>query len=163
MSADGRRTGGRLLKEMIVIFAVACALGAAMNLLHPRGFILVSRSAVEERSIVPISVEEARIKRDAGSAVFVDARDRAEYVYSRIPGAVSVPVLDLVEGKGGAPDLSFLDRPVEVVIYCESAACGAARDLAVRIRERGYERALYIMEKGFTEWESKGFPVERGE
>ncbi len=162
MPVNGKRITARLLKEMTVLFVSACAFGAAVNLLHPRGFVLVSRPEIDERSIVAISVDEARVKRDAG-ALFVDARERAEYEYARIPGAVSVPLLDLLEPKGAGPDLSFLDRRDEVVIYCESAACGASRTLAKLFRERGYGRVLYIMEKGFTEWRSQGCPVERGE
>jgi rhodanese-related sulfurtransferase len=163
MSASGKRTTARLLKEMLFIVIMAVALGAAVNLLHPRGFVLVSRSSLDVRRIVPISVEEARIKHAAGQAVFVDARDKAEFDSSRIQGAVSVPLIDAENHKGAAQDLSFLDRPVEAVIYCDGAACGAANALAKQMQERGYRRTIYIIDRGYPEWESRGYPVERGE
>lgn len=160
MPADRKRISARLLKEMIVILAIACALGAAVNLIHPRGYVLVSRSLLEERTIVSISAEEARVKRDAGIALFIDARDRAEYDYSRIPGAISLPWSDAA-ARGGP--LSVPDRPAEAVIYCDGVSCGSSMSLARMMRKQGRRRVLYIISGGFPEWESRGYPVERGE
>ena len=147
---------------MVVIIIAACALGAVVNLLHPRGYILMNRQSAGERSIVTISAEEARAKRDAGIALFIDAREREEYDHSRIPGAVSLPWSDAA-ARGSAGTLPFPDGPSEAVLYCDGAACGASLELAKLMRERGYRNIVYIIKGGFPEWESKGYPVERGE
>jgi rhodanese-related sulfurtransferase len=157
----------KLLKDMFVILVAAGVLGAGVNLLHPRGFRLVGARALAERRIVQISEEEAKIKHDAGIAVFVDAREKEEYEYDRIPGAVNIPASDLPSGDtvGAAakgPDLSFLRKPLEVVLYCDGEACGASETLAKLMIDKGYARSLYIITKGFPGWKDHGYPVERG-
>jgi rhodanese-related sulfurtransferase len=144
---------------MFFILVAAGAAGVTINLVHPRGYILVSRPALEARRIVTISSEEAKIKLEAG-AVFVDAREREEYENARIRGAVNVPVLEASQKPG--PDFSFLTRQVEVVIYCDGPSCGASTALAGLIQKRGYGRTLYVIGQGFPEWEAGGYPVDRG-
>ena len=41
-----------------------------------------------------------------------------------------------------ATDFSFLDRPAEIVIYCDGPSCGASAMLAGSIRKRGYGRTF---------------------
>jgi rhodanese-related sulfurtransferase len=160
MSASKKRITRRLIKDMFMLLVAAGATGIVINLFHPHGFLLVSRPALEARKIVSISSEEAKIKYDAG-AVFVDAREKDEYENARVTGAVSMPSLDAAAKKSG-PDFSFLKKPEEIVIYCDGAACGASAALAELFQKRGYKRTIYIIERGFPEWESKGYPVERG-
>ena len=160
MAPGTKRVTRRLIREMCVILAAAGALGVAMNLSHPRGFVLVSRTDIEARKNVPISAAEAGIKRDAG-AVFVDAREKAEFKNARVPGAINIPALD-AEAKTPGMDFGFLDRPAEIVIYCDGPSCGASALLAEAIRKRGYGRVLYMLEEGLSGWEAKGYPVERG-
>jgi len=161
MSASERGITRRLLKDMAAILVAAGAMGLCVNLFHPRGFVLASRQALEARTIVPISADEAKIKHDAG-ALFIDSREKEEYDRARIKGARNIPALDAAAGKGGA-DFSVLEKPVETVIYCDGPSCGASAILAEVIRKRGYGRTIYILEKGIPVWESKGYPLERGD
>ncbi|MBP7736837.1 MAG: rhodanese-like domain-containing protein [Spirochaetes bacterium] len=158
MSVSDKRKTRRLVKDMAVILVMAGAAGLCVNLLHPRGFVLAGRQALEARKIVAISAAEAKIKHDAG-ALFIDAREKDEYDRARIRGALNMPALDAAEGKGKA-DYSILDKPVEAVIYCDGPACGASAMLAEVIRKRGYGRTIYILEQGIPEWKSKGYPVD---
>lgn len=144
-----------LVREMTFLVVLAAAVGICVNLFHPRGYELRGRSA--SRAAVGISVEEAVIKHDAG-AIFVDARESSDYEQGRVPGALSVPLLDASAGKA---DLSFLDNPREIVIYCDGAGCGASIRLAEIIRKKGYRRTIYVMEDGYPGWVSHGGPVER--
>ncbi len=160
MSPSKKRITRRLIKDMIVILVAAGATGMLINLLHPRGFTLVSKPDREAGKIAYISSVEARIKHDAG-AVFIDAREKDEYENARIAGALNVPALDAAAGKSGI-DFSFLKKPAEIVIYCDGPSCGSSAILAAAMRKKGYERTIYIIEKGFPEWESKGYPAERG-
>lgn len=159
MPASTKLISRRLLREMLVILVTAGAMGIVINLVHPRGFILISRPALEARKIVTISAEEARIKYDAG-AVFIDARDRDEFNAAHIPGAVNVPALDVENHKSGL-DFTFLQKPAELVLYCDGPACGASAMLARAIQERGYSRTIYIIGEGIPEWESRGYPIDR--
>ena len=56
MSASKKRITRRLIKDMIVILVAAGAAGIVINLLHPRGFILVSRQDLEARKIALIYI-----------------------------------------------------------------------------------------------------------
>jgi rhodanese-related sulfurtransferase len=153
----------RLLKDMFIILVIAGAVAAVINLLNPRGFVLVNRSFIEQRRIVPITAEEAKIKYDAGLAVFIDAREKPEFDYACIRGAVNIPVSDAASKYDSDQKFLFLNKHVEVVIYCDGASCGASETLAKLLLDRGYVRNIYILQKGFPEWESSGYPVERGE
>ena len=153
----------RLLKDTIIILVVAGTIAVVVNLFNPRGFVFVSRSSLEQRTIVPISAVEAKIKYDADMAVFVDAREKAEYDYAHIRGAVNIPVSDVAAKQGTNEKFSFLDRPVEVVVYCDGPTCGASESMAKLFLERGYRRNVYVIQKGFPEWELREYPVERGE
>lgn len=144
-----------LAREMFLLVIIAAVVGIGVNLFHPRGYELRGRSA--SRAAVSISVEEAAIKHDAG-AIFVDARESSDYEQGRIPGALSVPLLDASAGKA---DLSFLDKPREIVLYCDGAGCGASIRLAEIIRNKGYRRTIYVMEEGYPGWISHGGPIER--
>lgn len=153
----------RLLKDTVIIIIIAGAAGLAINLFHPEGYVLESRSSLGERRIVEISAAEAKIKRDSGAAVFVDARERAEYDYSRVPGAVSIPASGAEAAKDAPPWARYAGRPVEIVVYCDGPSCGAAADLAKIMVAGGYNRTVYVMREGFPGWEEAGYPVERGE
>ena len=50
----------RLLKDMIVILVIAGTIAVVVNLFNPRGFVLVSRSSLEQRNIVDITLRQPR-------------------------------------------------------------------------------------------------------
>jgi rhodanese-related sulfurtransferase len=153
----------RLFKDMLVILVVAGAVAVVVNLFNPRGFVLVSRSSIEQRKIVAITAEEAKIKFDSDMAIFIDAREKAEFDYARIRGAMNIPASDAAAKPGSDQKFLFLNKPAEIVIYCDGASCGASGTMAKLILDRGYGRNIYVLQKGFPEWESRGYPVERGE
>lgn len=152
----------RLLKEAIIIIIAAGAAGLVINLFHPDGYRLVSVSSLAERRIVEISAAEAKIKYDAGAVVFIDARERAEYDYARVAGAVSIPASG-AEGNEARSWARYARRPVEIVVYCDGPSCGAAAALAKLMVAGGYDRTVYVMREGLPGWEDSGYPVERGE
>jgi len=149
----------RLLKDIAVILVAAAAAGLAINLFHPRGFVPVSRQELALKRVVPVSAAEAKIKYDAGMALFIDAREKAEYDDGHIAGAGSVPASAPPAGAIAAA----MARPLELVVYCDGAACGAAEKLARAIIGRGYGRTVYVIRDGFPAWEERGYPVERKE
>ncbi len=54
---------------------------------HPRGAEVIPAPR--------ISLEEARAKFDRGEALFLDVRSPGAYRFSRIPGAVNIPLREL--------------------------------------------------------------------
>lgn len=75
------------------------------------------------------------VARDAGEEDFVllDVREPAERAIAVIPGAVAVPLAQVLDGSG----LGLVPRDVPVVVHCRS---GVRSETAVRVlRARGYD------------------------
>jgi rhodanese-related sulfurtransferase/DNA-binding transcriptional ArsR family regulator len=108
---------------------------------------------LEERGqLAPIDQEAllARIRR--GEVTLLDVRPEEEYDAGHIPGALSVPLVELER------HLSDLPRRREVVAYCRGPYCVLAIEAVARLRARGY-RALRL-EAGIPDWRARGYPVE---
>ncbi len=142
------------LRDAVFIIVSASAIAILLNTVHPRGFDLVKKTAPGFDLMVSISPAEARIKHVRGDAVFLDARDEAEFRASKIAGARNVPAT-LVR----LPNFNSSGR--DLVIYCGEESCGASELLAGRIIEAGYRRHIYIIKGGLPAWESAGYPVKR--
>lgn len=152
-----------LLKEAAIIAALAALLGLCVNLFHPRGFTLVSRESLREMRIVRISSDEAKIKYDSAAALFIDTRSEEEFLAERIAGALSLPAHPLSSlDTRLRPHLPRYLQPHELVLYC-GEACDSSELLAKQILASGYNRHLYIMERGIEEWRERGFPLQRRE
>jgi sulfur-carrier protein adenylyltransferase/sulfurtransferase len=106
-----------------------------------------------ERARSEIDEVDARGARALDGALFVDVRERDEWVEGHVPGAVHVPRGSLESRiEGVAPD-----RGVPVVVYCASGARSAfaARTLG----ELGYGDVVSLA-GGFRDWKRNGFEVE---
>jgi rhodanese-related sulfurtransferase len=151
------------IREAAWIVILAAVLGLAANSVNPRGYLLVGKSAERQKLLVRISLREAKIKFDSSSALFVDARGRTEYEYSRIPGALSVPSSpESLSLRRMEEEHTALQGNRELVIYCGGSTCGDSGTLASRIQGLGYSRHIYILKDGFPSWVEAGYPVQDG-
>lgn len=89
-----------------------------------------------------------------GDVVLIDVRPGAEYAAGHLPGALHVPLDQLVSR------LSELPTDHEVVAYCRGQYCVLAHD-AVRLLNAQGVRARRAAD-GVLEWRLAGHPVERG-
>ncbi|MBN2206295.1 MAG: rhodanese-like domain-containing protein [Candidatus Aminicenantes bacterium] len=109
-----------------------------------------------------IGLAEAGDLFQSGDALFVDNRSGEVYAAGHIPGALSVPFKDAVEGAipldPGALKTSP-DRPL--VVYCEGGDCQTSVLVTQLLKKAGFGD-VRIFEGGWTEWEGAGFPVEVG-
>ena len=62
--------------------------------------------------VARITLEEAKTRYDAGTALFVDVRTQGEYETAHIPNAVSLPQADFAAG------YQTLPRDAEIITYC---------------------------------------------
>ena len=81
-------------------------------------------------------------------------RPTVEYAAGHIPGAVSVPLVDLEQA------MAHLPADVDVVAYCRGAFCVLAYEAVQRLTGAGH-RARRLHE-GMLEWRLAGLPVETG-
>jgi rhodanese-related sulfurtransferase len=109
----------------------------------------------------PVQVRMATVKLffDAGAALFLDARDPAEYEAGHIPGAMRLTAADLAAEPERAKTLPVAGRPI--IVYCEGGECEASLEVARVLVEGGYRKVL-VYSGGFPEWSATGYPVERG-
>ena len=109
----------------------------------------------------PIQVQIATVKRffDARAALFLDARDPAEYEKGHIPGAIRLTNAEAQNEPERMKALPVQGRPS--IVYCEGGTCEASLDLARFLLESGFKKVLVYM-GGYPEWEAAGHPVERG-
>ena len=151
-----------ITKQSAVIIIAALLLGLAINVVHPRGYVLVSRKSLDRNNIVQIGIAEGKIKIDHASALFIDTRDGDDYSAKRIRGAINIPAhpesLSLVKIR---EYFRMIDSPRELVLYCDEG-CDSSVRVAEKLIEHGYSRKIFVMKQGVTAWEGRGFPVETG-
>lgn len=103
--------------------------------------------------IAILTKEEVLEHINNGTAVIVNVLGRPDYDKVHIKGSVSIP-LDLLE----QGELDELGSQKNVVTYCKSYTCGASKNAAMILREKGYNAMAY--EGGIEEWEQSGLPVD---
>jgi len=88
--------------RLLWLIALAVALGSP-----------VLGQIADEASVPRISLADFKKAFDAGHVVIVDTRDAGSYADGHIPGAVLVPLADIVKK---APGLKASKKPI--VAYC---------------------------------------------
>lgn len=155
----------KLLKEIAVIVAVSCLLGATVNFSLVRRFFTGqfrdSFFPLEKYPgirLITLAEAEDLFAGRSGAAVFVDSRSRWEFAAGHIPGALTIP---LEENREFLPE-GVLAYPPDrmIVIYCEGGDCQTSLALARLIHDRGF-RDIRIFEGGWAEWTASGLPVEQ--
>jgi rhodanese-related sulfurtransferase len=89
------------------------------------------------------------------NAMIIDLRTTEEITSKGyIKGAVQLDFL----AKDAEKEVDKLDKNKTYYIYC--AGGGRSEDCASYMEKQGFKR-IYNLEKGFSEWLQKGFPVEK--
>jgi rhodanese-related sulfurtransferase len=90
-----------------------------------------------------------------GSVTVLDVRPEEEYLAGHLPGAISIPLKDLVRR------LSELHRDQEIVAYCRGPYCVLALQAVEILRAKGFDAVR--LEEGIPDWQAMGLPVAVGE
>lgn len=99
---------------------------------------------------------DALLKRVREGAVTVlDVRPVEEYRAGHIPGAMSIPLMELERRLSELPD----DQ--EIVAYCRGPYCVLAIQAVEILRAKGFHAVR--LEDGIPDWRAMGFPVAAGE
>ncbi len=109
----------------------------------------------------PIQIQLTAVKQffDARGALFVDAREKAEYAAGHVPGAVNLPFDESVTDPGGLEKLDTGGRPI--ITYCGGGTCEVAIQLAATLIQYGHSKVLVFI-GGYPEWQGAGYPVAKG-
>ena len=102
----------------------------------------------------PISRNDLLKRAAEGEVTVLDVRPPEEYAAGHVPGALNIPVKELIAHLEGLP------HDQEVVAYCRGPYCVLAFEAVSQLRAHGFRARR--LEDGFPEWKTAGLPVEEG-
>ncbi len=102
-----------------------------------------------------VTREELRARVAVGDVVVLDVRPVEEYRAGHIPGAVSIPVDELVDR------INELPEETDIVVYCRGEYCVLAHDAVRMLTDRG--RRAIRLDDGMLEWRLAELPVDAGD
>ncbi|MHA2291651.1 MAG: Nif3-like dinuclear metal center hexameric protein [Candidatus Hodarchaeales archaeon] len=85
--------------------------------------------------------------------ILLDVRTLQEYQTGHIPGAISVPLLEIRQYARKIP------QNKKLVVYCKNAPCSMSIQAALELKNLGFQN-IRKLEGGFDEWNIRGYPVE---
>ncbi|NHZ72983.1 MAG: metalloregulator ArsR/SmtB family transcription factor [Nitrospirae bacterium] len=113
----------------------------------------IAREFVESKDILePVDPGELVRRIRQGEAIVLDVRPREEFEAGHIPGALSIPVSELVDFMADLP------RDRQIVAYCRGPYCVMSMDAVRLLRQRGFDAVR--LEDGVPDWRERGFEVE---
>ena len=99
-----------------------------------------------------IAADDLARRLASGTVCLIDVRSAAEYRGGHLPGALSMPLAQLVDR------LAELPRDRELVAYCRGPFCILADEAVRALLERGL--AARRLTEGPREWQDRGFALE---
>lgn len=88
---------------------------------------------------------------EQGAVMILDVRPALEFQHGHLPGAVSVPVAELLAR------LAELPRDRQIALYCRGAYCLFADEALAVLHQHGFQ--AYRLEGGWQEWLGEGRPT----
>lgn len=108
-------------------------------------------SYLDEGEIVSASEDLLRL-REEGKVTLLDVRPSVEYEAGHIPGALSIPLEELLAR------VDELPRERELVVYCRGGYSSLSAEAVRLIGEAGLNSER--LDVGFLEWRLRGLPIE---
>ena len=157
----------RLAGACAGLLALSVVLGTAVNILRPESTRLPWVGDWEHhietkafRAGIPVVFLNGMREREADSKTVVfDARTPEHYEAGHLPGARSLPVGEAEQRLGAYA--SLLTPATPILVYCDGADCGDALELAVKLREFGFQDVT-LYPGGYAEWTAYGGAVNAG-
>ena len=157
----------RILLEALIIFALGAVFGLSFhyrlifNAFAAGTADVAAFPALSSAKSYPVPVSLAQVQDLlAGGALAVDARIPELYREGHLPGAVSLPLVEIESG------LPFFRQQIPatkaLVVYCNGYACSDSFDLAMLLLRAGYEN-VRVFEGGLPQWRDAGLPVEEAQ
>jgi rhodanese-related sulfurtransferase len=144
--------------RVVAIPAAGLVLGLAWNAWSGRGLALAGNAFVRESdAIEEVEVREARARVEKGALV-LDARPRAFYDMSHVPGALPLPEDDFDRAFAAIEDR--LRSHFDIIVYCSGYGCEASHIVARKLAGKSIRAA--ILHEGWPAWTDAGYPVKEG-
>lgn len=102
-----RKTLFALVAGVAFLSAILAACAVSTPQVEPTATAVATPGEVQR-----VTLEEAKAAFDSGAAVFLDVRSHTIYLQSHIPGALSIPLVEL------KPRIAELDPGQWIITYC---------------------------------------------
>jgi rhodanese-related sulfurtransferase len=106
----------------------------------------------EHRQLEPVDEEALRRRVRDGDVTLLDVRPPEEFEAGHIPGAISVPLVELAKRLEGLP------KRKEVVAYCRGPYCVLAVEAVDLLRKKGFKAVR--LGDGVLDWIASGLALE---
>ena len=152
-----------VLWQIPALVVLAVLIGVGVNQWRSDGIPLVGDWSADARFsddsgkslIIPLDQARGLFERDA--ILFVDARPESQYAEGHIQGALSIPWQEVDFYVAEAADR--LANAKAIVTYCDGESCDLSHDLALFLKEMGFEN-VRVLVNGWTVWHEAGLPTE---
>lgn len=85
--------------------------------------------------------------------IVIDVERNDRYMQEHIPGSINIPA-------GSKEEITrHFGRLKEIVLYCGTGSCKAAKDVAKYLAKQGYAN-VSVFDGSVKEWRRSGLPVE---
>jgi len=164
-----------ILRQAFVLLFFASILGFGVNSFHPNAIPLIGEyrelSEGSEPVVPPsaaegdppfIAINEAKLDHEAGSSLFIDARDPSEFECGTIPGSINMPFDYLPEDSLELymdSVLSGAAKEQSLIVFCSGEECDVSLHLARNLQAFGYT-GVKIFFGGAREWGKFKYEVE---
>ena len=107
----------------------------------------------KQEPLAPGEVRLATARMWGDQVQWVDARSRAKYERTHIPGALLLNEDEWEKLVG--PFLDAWDADKTLIVYCDGGSCEASQAVAERIRTELKLGGVYVLKGGWAAWEGK--------
>lgn len=145
MSAAPAPARRQLARDCVLLLLLAAVPALLAGWLHPQ------RPAWSwEKPGVP-EVEASEVARWSPPVLWLDARTAEAYRNAHVPGAI---LLNEDEWEKQLPGFLQVWQPAtKVIVYCDSAACGASQAVALRLQRELQLTDVHVLKGGWSAWQ----------
>lgn len=146
---------GRTNRQCLGILILGAGLGLGINVVSPRRISLWPPKVKADSEGIPISVNEAYQQWKLGTALFLDAREPADYAAGHIANALNLPAQSFSQHFGAIAPM--LTPSTDLIVYCDGVECELSHRVAGELRRLGYTN-LQLVLNGWSQWNKSGLP-----
>jgi rhodanese-related sulfurtransferase len=146
----------RIVQQASVIVLLGVALGLGGNQVSPRGLALITPPKEAVKADEFIVLDKAKELWRSGTALFLDAREPADFAAGHIGNALNLPAQSFEQHFGEIAPM--LTPESLLVLYCEGTECELSHRLHASLRQLGYTNA-YLLFNGWAAWRQAGLPT----
>ena len=154
----------RLPGQVLVLLALSAAAGLTARALRAsplpwrQNWSNQVAEKAAETGVRLVTLAETRALLDRQDHLLLDARPNRDYLAGHLPGAFSLPVLELATYLGQV--LPLLSPAQPLLVYCSGTSCDESLQLAKVLQQQGFTN-LVLFVGGMAEWQQAGLQVEK--